>query len=671
MSNYPFINRELSWLGFNERVLFEADDELVPLIEKLKFLAIFSSNLDEFFMIRVAGVIDQIAAGYEKPDQSGYTPSELLKQISERCHKLTEKQHELYESLKKECEKHHIVINPEITDELDEIAESIFYDEIMPVLSPVTLSPANPFPFIYNQRLCIVVRMFKDDEEHISLVTIPDNIQRVFTIKLHRAYYITVENIIMKYLDRIFTGYEIKDSYIFRVTRNADLTLDEEEAEDLLLTIKKKLSKRRKGNTVRMEINRKLPDDIFELLTEKMNVDEDDVYIAGKDLDLTFLFSISSGNKELYYKDFKPLRPGNIKEYENIFDRIKDQDIILYRPYHDFFLISEMIESAARDKDVLAIKMTLYRANKGSKIISSLVSAAQAGKHVCVVIELKARFDEERNVEWATRLEQAGCIVTYGIPGLKIHSKNMLIIRKEKGRIVRYSHMATGNYNEFTAGIYTDIDYLTANDEVGRETASIFNLLTGYTETAQWDHYVLSPKKIRDRIFELIDNEIENAKKGKKAYMMAKVNSLIDTPMINKLYDAGAAGVKIDLVIRGICGLKTGVKSISENIRVKSIVGRFLEHPRIVYFHNGGDERIFFSSADWMGRNLDRRVEFMFEVRNDKCKQFLIDMMMQNLADNVKAWELDGDVFKKVETKGKKINSQEYYLDAEELLKNV
>ncbi|WP_022851797.1 polyphosphate kinase 1 [Limisalsivibrio acetivorans] len=653
MSNYRFINREISWLGFNERVLREAEDERVPLLEKLKFLAIFSSNLDEFFMIRVAGLMDQVNAGYTKTDISGHTPEELLHQISDICHKLVKDQQTIFNSVKKECAKHHIVIEPNIEGDLEEIVESIFTEEIMPLVSPVTLSSANPFPFIYNLRHCIFVELEKDGKKHYSIIIIPENLQRVFKVKLHRTYFLTSEEIIAKYLQRVFPGYDVKDSYMLRLTRNADLSVEEEEAEDLLKLIQKKLPARKKGNVVRVEIDKRAPDEVFSILKEHIHFEDEDVYVVDKPLDLTFLFAVSGENKELAYPVYTPYIPYGLKADETIFDRIKERDYIFYRPYHDFALISGLIRVAARDRDVLSIKMTLYRANKGSSIMESLAEAARAGKQVCVVIELKARFDEERNVEWATKLEEAGCIVTYGIAGLKIHSKNLMIVRKEQGRIVRYNHLSTGNYNESTANLYTDIDYLTADDEVGEECANLFNMLMGYTDYVQWKHLYPAPTHIKPKILEFIDNEMEYARKGKKAEVIVKVNSLIDKPLMEKIYDASRAGVKIKMIIRGICGITAGEKGLSENIQVRSIVGRFLEHPRIVYFHNGGKPRVFISTADWMERNMDRRVEQLFEVKDKEASRFLIKILECNLEDNTKAWELRGDVYEKVQPSSK------------------
>lgn len=664
MNDYKFINREISWLQFNERVLREAEDDSVPLLEKLKFLAIFSSNLDEFFMIRVAGLYDQVEAKYNTRDASGHTPKELLAKLSDTAHKLVKEQQKIFRRLIKECAKHHIVIQPEIDGELSDVVDSIFNDEILPIISPVTLSPANPFPFIYNLRQCIFVKLEKDGQTHYSIIIIPENLRRMFKVRLHRTYCITSEEIIAHHLPQIYPGYKVTESYMLRLTRNADLTVDEDDADDLLKTIEKKLPSRKKGNVVRVELDKTAPDEVLKFLQEQIHFDDDDVYIVDKPLDLTFLFSVAELNPELMYPEHKPFIPYGLECDENIFDRLKERDFIFYRPYHDFKFTSSLIRRAAIDENVLAIKMTLYRSNKGSSIMESLAEAARRGKQVCVVIELKARFDEERNVGWAKKLEEAGCIVTYGIAGLKIHSKNLLIVRKEPQGIVRYSYLSTGNFNEATAKLYTDIDYITADEGVGHECSNLFNMVTGYTEYADWNRLRLAPNSLKKKILSLIDYEIEEAKAGKKAEMIIKVNSLIDRELITKLHDASRAGVKIDMIIRGICGMTAGVKGLTENIRIRSIIGRFLEHPRILFFHHGGQKRLFISTADWMERNMHNRVEQLFEITDKNSKDFLMTILNSNLEDNVKAWALEGETYRKLKPAAgeEPHNTQEFFI---------
>ncbi|XOB65956.1 polyphosphate kinase 1 [Deferribacteres bacterium DY0037] len=656
----PFINRELSWLEFNRRVLMEAVDPDVPLLEKLKFLAIFSSNLDEFFMIRVGGLKDQHDAGYRKTDIAGMTPAEQLEKISAKAHELTHLRQGIFVQVKSDLEKKGIVIAPEVDPELDEITEAIFNEEIYPVISPVTLSSANPMPFIYNFRLSVYAVLKKGGEIYHSIIILPESMQRIFRVKLEKTYYIFAEDVLKRYLPLVFPDYEIVDSYCLRVTRNADLSLEEEGAEDLLVSIKKYLKTRRKGGICRVEVDGRLPSDILDKMAELMQFEKDDVYVIDDVIDMTSLFGITAEKPELCYTPFKSKLPEGFDEKTDIFEFIKQKDVIMYRPYHDFSFISRLVAKASTDSSVVSIKMTIYRANKNSTIMENLMKAARNGKHVSVVIELKARFDEARNVDWAAMLEEAGCIVTYGIVGLKIHSKNLLIVRKEKGRIVRYSHMSTGNFNEMTAGIYTDVDYVTADEEVGRDSAALFNFLMGYTEIANWKHFYLAPRSIKSKLLELIDEEIFHAKAGKKAHIIVKVNSIMDKMLVDKIIEASQAGVNIDLIVRGICAIQPGLQGLTENVTVRSIVGRFLEHPRIMYFYADGQERIFFSTADWMERNMDRRVELLFEVSVQHGKDFLKEILDENLKDNQKAWVQKGVEYKKVKANSNKFNHQEY-----------
>ncbi|WP_303849634.1 polyphosphate kinase 1 [Seleniivibrio woodruffii] len=663
MSVSPYINRELSWLEFNRRVMMEAVDSSVPLLERLKFLAIFSSNLDEFFMIRVGGLRDQIEAGYTKLDASGSTPEEQLEHISAKAHELTSLRQEIFGGLKKDLEKEGIMIAPTLTANLDDITEAIFNEEIYPVISPVTLSSNNPMPFIHNLRLCLYVLIKKEGVVHHSIIILPENLRRIFRVKLDKTYFLFTEDILTKYLNIVYPDYEVLDSYLLRVTRNADLTLDEEESDDLLISIQNFLKSRKKGGICRVETDSRLPQEILDHMAAHLHFSHNDVYIIDEIIDMTSLFSVTGERPDLCYPPFKPVLPEHIDGTANIFEQIKKQDIIMYRPFHDFGLVSRMVAAAAADPDVMAIKMTLYRANKNSTILESLIKAVKNGKHVSVVIELKARFDEERNVDWANMLEEAGCIVTYGIAGLKIHAKNLMIVRRESGHVVRYSHMSTGNFNEFTAGIYTDIDYITADDDVGKDSAAMFNFLMGYTDIGTWNRFYLAPKYIKPKVMELIDEEIAFAKAGKEARMIVKVNAIIDRTLMDKLIEASCAGVKIELIVRGICGIMAGIKGVTENIRVRSIVGRFLEHPRIIYFHAGGKKRVFFSTADWMERNMDRRVELFFEVTKKEGRNFLFNILDLNMRDNQKVWMQKGSEYVKVKGTKDKLNYQDYLIE--------
>ena len=641
-----YISRELSWLSFNERVLTEALDIHNPLMERLKFTAIFSSNMDEFFMVRVAGLIEQISAGYEKTDIAGYTPEEQIISISHQTKRLIEKQQNIFMQLRHELEKHNCFFNPDIIDEYYEDTENIFIDAIMSVVSPVTLDPAHPFPFIYNKRMTVIAALEKEGREYFSLIMLPENIRRYFVIhKGAKRIIYTVEEIIKKHIQKLFRGYNVKTVNVFRVTRNADIEMRSEEIADMILSMKDFLSRRVKGAVTRVEIEHNTPKYIVEFLQKMVNFkDMETQYVDGV-IDLTFLFNLSSLIPSAQFSRHEQfIIPYNFESSE-IFNKIKEQDILFFRPYYSFSAVSKLIATAAEDKDVLAIKMTLYRTNRDSSILASLVKAAKSGKQVSV--------------------EDAGCIVTYGIAGLKIHAKCLLIVRREKDGIKRYTHIATGNYNENTAMQYTDVDLITSNDKIGRDAAQLFNYLMAYTDEQSWNCLSVAPFNLRENIYTLFDNEIKMAKSGRQARVIMKMNSLIDKDIINKMYEASNAGVRIDLIVRGICGLKAGCKGFSENIRVRSIVGRFLEHTRIFYFENGGSPRYFIASADMMPRNLNRRVELMTEIYDKTLQSSLHKFLDITLQDNMKAWILQGDEFTKIirQEKEEPVNSQEYFMN--------
>ena len=661
-----YIGRELSWLAFNERVLSEAQDMHNPLMEKLKFTAIFSSNMDEFFMVRVAGLIEQISAGYKKADIAGYTPEEQLVAVSKETRRLIEKQQDIFRELTAELEKCGIIFNPAVTDEYYEETENIFIDAIMSVVSPVTLDPAHPFPFIYNKRMSLIAALEKHGKEYFSLIMLPENIRRYFVIhKGNKKIIFTVEEVIKTHIQKLFRGYEVKSVNVFRLTRNTDIEMRSEEMADIILSMKDFLSRRVKGAVTRVEIESDTPEYIVEFLQQMVNFkDMDTQYIQGV-IDLTFLFSLSSIMPNMQFPPHTSFTVPDLPENSDIFNRIKEKDVFFFRPYYSFSTVSKLIAIAAADKDVLAIKMTLYRTNRDSSILASLVKAAKSGKQVSVVVELKARFDEERNIDWAKNLEDAGCIVTYGIAGLKIHAKCLLIVRREQESIKRYTHIATGNYNENTAALYTDVDLITSDDCIGRDAAQLFNYLMAYTEEQSWRVLSVAPFNLRENIYKLFDNEIKQAKAGRKAYVIMKMNSLIDKDIIDKMYEASNAGVRIDLIVRGICGLKAGCIGFSSNIRVRSIVGRLLEHSRIFYFENAGSPRYFIASADMMPRNLNRRVELMTEIYDDDFKKALSKFLDITLKDNMKAWQLHGDTFKKVikADDEEAVNSQEYFMN--------
>lgn len=661
-----YIGRELSWLAFNERVLSEAQDIYNPLMEKLKFTAIFSSNMDEFFMVRVAGLIEQISAGYTKTDIAGYTPEEQLVAVSKETRRLIEKQQSIFRELIMELEKYNVLFNPVLNDEYYEDTEDIFIDAVMSVVSPVTLDPAHPFPFIYNKRMSLIAALEKQDREYFSLIMLPENIRRYFVVhKGGKKIIWTVEEVIKRHIQKLFRGYNVKTVNVFRVTRNTDIDMRSEEVADIILSMKDFLSRRVKGSVTRVEIESDTPAYIVEFLQKMVNFkDMDTQYIQGV-IDLTFLSSLSSLMPNMQFPVHKSFSVPDLPENSEIFNRIKEKDIFFFRPYYSFSTVSKLISIAAEDNDVLAIKMTLYRTNRDSSILASLLKAAKSGKQVSVVVELKARFDEERNIDWAKNLEDAGCIVTYGIAGLKIHAKSLLIVRREQESIKRYTHIATGNYNENTAAFYTDVDLITSDDCIGRDAAQLFNYLMAYTEEQSWKALSVAPFNLRENLYKLFDNEIKQAKEGRKAHIIMKMNSLIDKAMIDKMYEASNAGVRIDLIVRGVCGLKAGCKGFSSNIKVRSIIGRLLEHSRIFYFENAGNPRYFIASADMMPRNLNRRVELMTEINDEDFKNALNKFLDITLKDNMKAWQLIGDTFIKIKKSDDEdaVNSQEYFMN--------
>lgn len=660
-----FTNREISWLMFNERVLREALDSDSPLMERLKFIAIFSSNLDEFFMVRVAGLKGVVSAGYGLEDtSSGLSPERQLDEIGKLAHELTNLQQEIFCKLQKELKEKHIYFNPPIGGGLEEMCENIFIDEIISVITPVTIDPAHPFPVIFNRRISLIVSLEREGKLWYSLIMLPENMRRFFKVELGgKRAILTAEYVIQNNLSRIYKGFKVRDSHVFRITRDADIEVQEDEAADILAIIQDSLAKRNKGAVTRVEIDPQTPAPVVDYLKSMIGFRDKDVYTVDGIIDLTFLFGVVNLYPDYLFTPLKKFSLSGIQKNKDIFTRVKEKDIYFFRPYYSFSIVSDLISAASEDPNVLAIKMTLYRTNKDSSILASLVRAAKSGKQVSVVVELKARFDEERNIGWARNLEKAGCIVTYGIAGLKIHAKCLLIVRREEETIVRYTHLATGNYNENTAEVYTDVDLITADDAIGRDAAQLFNYLMGYTDEKVWRRLSVAPFALRDRLNQLFRKEIDFAKEGKPAAIIMKMNSLIDIPFMETMYEASGAGVQIDLIVRGICGLKAQVAGLSENIRVRSIVGRFLEHARIFYFMNGGDERFFIASADLMPRNLNRRVEVMTEIIDPDFKSALRKYLDISLADNMKAWELKGNQYEKVKTEGKGINSQQYFCD--------
>lgn len=659
-----YMNRELSWLQFNRRVLNEARDKSTPVLERLKFVSITSSNLDEFFMVRVASLKDMEHAGYTKRDLSGMTASEQLDKVKRDTRELVNVQYSTYNrSLIPLLKKEGIEIlhsHEDLNREQREYVDRYFMEHVYPVLTPMAVDASRPFPLIRNKSLNIAAFIRSKGEEttllkrekqasgelEFATVQVPSGLPRLVSIpsgNKDRCMFLLLEQIIERNLDKLYSNYDVVCAYPYRIMRNADLSFEEDEAEDLLEEIEKQLKKRQWGEVIRLEVEDHIDKKLLRFLGEQLCVREDDVYKINGPIDLTFLMKLYGieGYDHLREVPFTPKNHPRLPADVNLFDEIKKGDILLHHPYHSFRPVVDFITQAANDKQVLAIKQTLYRVSGNSPIIAALAKAAENGKQVTVLVELKARFDEENNIVWARKLEQAGCHVIYGLVGLKTHCKIALVVRREEDGITRYVHLGTGNYNDSTAKLYTDCGMFTASAEIGEDATAVFNMLSGYSEPAGWNHLVVAPIWMRKRFLQLIQRETRHAKEGKKAVIVAKMNSLCDREIIASLYEASAAGVEIYLIVRGICCLKTGIPKVSENIHVSSIVGTFLEHSRIFYFYNNGQENIYMGSADWMPRNLDRRVEIIFPVSDLKLKEEIKHILHVQMADNLKAYRLN------------------------------
>ena len=672
-----FVNRELSWIKF-DRVLSEARDKNLPLFERLKFLSITSSNLDEFYMVRVASLKDQVHAGYKKTDIAGMTAKEQLKAISRQTHELVHVQYStLNRSLVPALEKAglHVIFEHEaFSEKQKEFVDQYFEDNVYPVLTPMAMDSSRPFPLIRNKTLNIGALLSKKDtkkgKEEIDFATVqvPSVLPRVVIIPSEKKGHTTVtllEQIIERNIDKLFLSYDVICAHPYRIMRNADLPIDEDEAEDLLVEIQKQLKKRQWGEVIRLEVEDKMDKRLLKMLEKEFDIDEDDLFRIPGPLDLTFLMKMYGldGFDEYKIPKYIPAAVPALMNEDDIFTNIRKGDILLHHPYMTFDPVVQFVQQAAKDPDVLAIKQTLYRVSGNSPIIAALAQAAENGKQVSVLVELKARFDEENNIVWAKMLEKAGCHVIYGLLGLKTHSKITLVVRREETGIRRYVHLGTGNYNDSTAKLYTDCGLLTCNAKIGEDATAVFNMLSGYSEPDRWNKLIVAPLWMKDRFLHLIAMEEEHAKKGQKAHIIAKMNSLCDRDIIAALYSASAAGVKIDLIIRGICCLKVGIPGVSENITVRSIVGNFLEHARIFYFYSGGNEEVFMGSADWMPRNLEKRVEIVFPVEDEQIKKEVMHILDIQMKDNVKASILQADgTYTKPDKRGKTlVNSQEYF----------
>ncbi|MEY9978554.1 RNA degradosome polyphosphate kinase [Lysinibacillus sp. RC79] len=674
-------NRELSWLAFNERVLEEAEDVDNPLLERLKFLAIFSSNLDEFFMVRVAGLQDQVRAGFHKPEnKSGLTPKEQLAKIAERTQALVRRQTEVYRHLIYDLLPQH---NVHIADMKDlnstqkAFVNEMFAETIFPVLTPVAVDAYRPFPILLGKTLNLLVLLEQNEadfenREKVAIVQVPSVLDRYIKVPSAdgETVIVLLEDVIVAHIEKLFYGYSVKSAQAFRLTRNADLTIHEEGARDLLVEIEKELKKRKWGVGSRLEVREgEMSAEVLTYLLDEFEIEETDVFHIDGPLDLTFMFSfvkgISVGREHLEYESFIPQPPLDLQSDENIFEKALQQDIFFHHPFESFAPIVDFIAEAAVNPNVLAIKQTLYRVSGNSPIIQALKLAAENGKQVTVLVELKARFDEENNVLWAKQLEQAGCLVIYGMNNLKTHSKITLVVSRRNGKIERFVHLGTGNYNDATAKIYTDMGIITTDKEFGIDATNFFNYLSGYTEKPTFNHLVVAPFDIRDEFIRLMDEEIACHKKHGNGFIRAKMNSLTDKDLMMKLYEASIAGVKVELIIRGICCIRPGIPGISENITVTSIVGRFLEHSRIYWFHHNGENKVYLSSADMMTRNMIKRVEILFPVYASEAKARIINIMNTQLEDTAKARIQDSNGkyhYKEFDRGEDPINSQEIFL---------
>ncbi|MCD8396297.1 MAG: RNA degradosome polyphosphate kinase [Lachnospiraceae bacterium] len=681
-----YTNRESSWLKFNVRILGEARDKENPLLERLKFLSITASNLDEFFMIRVASLKDMVHAKYTKKDISGMTPQEQLDLISQEAHELVKQQYSTYNRsllpLMKQCGLEIVTEHEKMTPEQAEAADRYFEETVYPVLTPMAMDPSRPFPLLRNKALNIGALIARKEEKsekgekgktgkmEFATVQVPSVLPRFVRLPdtaEGAKCVILLEELIERNIDQLFSNYNVVCAHPYRIMRNADLTIDEDDASDLLKEIQKQLKKRQWGEVIRLEIEDNMDPKLLKILKQELDVKNEDIYKISGPLDLTFLMKLygMEGMDAYRQKPYQPQPVPGMNDYEDIFTQIRRGDILLHHPYMTFEPVVQFVKQAAVDPDVLAIKQTLYRVSGNSPIVRALAQAAENGKQVSVLVELKARFDEENNINWAKMLEKAGCHVIYGLLGLKTHSKITLVVRREEDGIRRYVHLGTGNYNDSTAKQYTDCGIMTCSEPIGEDATAVFNMLSGYSEPKHWNRLVLAPLWMRDRFLYLIRRETQHAKNGLPARIIAKMNSLCDKEIIAALYEASAAGVQIDLIVRGICCLKTGIPGVSETIRVRSIVGTFLEHARIFYFLNDENEEFYMASADWMPRNLDKRVEILFPIEDPDIQERVRHILQIQLDDNVKAQVLQPDgTYERIDRRGKELLcAQEYFCE--------
>ncbi len=670
-----FINRELSWLEFNDRVMQEGLSEELPLLERLKFLAIVSSNLDEFFMIRVAGLIQQRSAGVRRRDPAGMTPTQQLADISRRAHRMISEQTEGIRRVFGLLKKHGLqVIEPASwTGDQARFLRSHFSREIQPVLTPLAIEELDPPPLLPGLRLHVaaVIGSPTGDEpaQRVMVIPVPGQFARFIAVPGDEGLHLArLEDVIADNVGRLYPGRDVLATAVFRITRDADIAIQDDDASDLLQTVEEAVLARRRRSVVRLEVSAKPDSRIKQWFKQSLQVRSEDIYEIEGMLDASSLMELANrpGFETHKVPEWTPQPPRDLLDVDDLWQTLQERDVLLFHPYESFDPVIQMVQLAAEDPAVLAIKQTLYRTSGDSPIVGALETAAENGKEVTVLVELKARFDEARNVGWARRLEDAGCHVIYGIAGFKTHAKALLIVRRESPRVRRYVHLATGNYNDKTAKLYSDVGIMTCDRDIASDVAAFFNLLTGYSEAVGWAKLTVEPGLLKQKFIDLIDREIQVSTPDRPGLVMAKVNSLQDKDICRALYRASQAGVKVMLNIRGICCLRPGVEGVSDRIEVRSIIDRYLEHARIFYFHNGGHEEVYLSSADWMRRNLDKRLEIIAPVTSPSVRRRMIDILKTYFADNVKARRLRADgAYERVVSKGPRVRAQEkFYKEA-------
>lgn len=660
-------NRELSWLQFNTRVLKQAQDESLPLLERLKFLAIYGTNLDEFYMIRVAGLKKLFSAGIIVSGADRLTPLEQLREIRKYLHQEQQVLEHCLDGILNKLEDEGIFVKKyvELKQHEKNTLNTYFKENIYPVIIPIAIDATHPFPHLNNLSFGLIVKLRDNDNETVErfgIVRIPRVLERF--VELGNGTYVPIDSLVAEHIEDLFPGYTLLKRASFRVTRNADIEIEEEEADDFMEILEEGLKLRRKGAMVRLEVGIRGDDEIIDFFNQHTNVFEDDIYRFHTFLDLSSLWQIVS-NKNFAHLLLPSFKPKSLPPFdcgENVFDVLENDDVLLYHPYESFEPVVQLIQSAAKDKDVVSIKMTLYRSGTNSPIVQALMDASESGKQVTVMVELKARFDEENNLIWAKALEKAGAHVIYGIKGFKVHAKAALVTRRTNGKLKQYAHLGTGNYNPSTAKIYTDLSYMTSRDEITNDLTRFFHFLSGFSNKGKLNELYMAPAQIKPKLLSLIQNE---TRKGKNGHIIAKVNSLVDDDVIRNLYKASQHGVKVELIVRGICCLKPGIKGVSENITVRSILGKYLEHPRTFYFKND-ETQVYISSADWMPRNLIRRIELLTGIKDEVSKDKIIQMLHLQLSDNMLAHELqdDGSYIKvKKDDSDKTINNHKFLED--------